>query len=399
MRELREFGEMFEKSVPKPAKVGGTRWIAHKFRAMVIVLQNYGIFIAHLESLAHTDSQSLKRAEIEGFAKKWRYAKFPLHLAMYLDVLTPLKVLSVSMQQDEHDPVFMLRRVQEFNWTMSELKILVENSIRDTAAGRLTTYTQFLQDVAEDSDGNEVSQSVKLKEFDGSKLAVERSFGEIVTKICESVKGRFGDVTSNPIFKHMVSILDVSNWPSDENSLMNYGDNAVNDLITFLEELLITNGCNTANIPAQWDILKNRVRLMPVQDLKYLEIWARVLTNETLKEECPDALHIIELLLITPFTNAKLERMFSRMNRVKTDWRNKLGRERLESCLRISEEGVAIDDFNPDSSIQTWYEQKVRRISSAKPHKYPEKRQKTGQPSDCAVNIAKYTLSDLEDSD
>ena len=68
--ELREFGKIYEKSIPKPTKVGGTRWIAHKFRAMAIVLQNYGIFITHLESLAHTDSQSLKKAEIEGFAKK-----------------------------------------------------------------------------------------------------------------------------------------------------------------------------------------------------------------------------------------------------------------------------------------------------------------------------------------
>lgn len=110
--------------------------IAHKFRAMAIVLQNYGIFITHLEYLAHTDSQYLKKAEIEGFAKKWKYAKFSLYLAIYLDVLTPLKVLSVSMQQDEHNPVTMLRRVQEFSWTMTKLKVLVANSL-DGSSSRL----------------------------------------------------------------------------------------------------------------------------------------------------------------------------------------------------------------------------------------------------------------------
>ena len=36
---------------------------------------------------------------------------------MYLDVLTPLKVLSVSLQQEKHDPVYMLRNVHEFNWS------------------------------------------------------------------------------------------------------------------------------------------------------------------------------------------------------------------------------------------------------------------------------------------
>ena len=61
--ELREFSEIFEKLVPKPAKAGGTRWIGHKMRALNIVLQNYGAFITHLESLAKTDSQDSKRAD------------------------------------------------------------------------------------------------------------------------------------------------------------------------------------------------------------------------------------------------------------------------------------------------------------------------------------------------
>ena len=108
LQELHQFGKIYETSIPRPAKVGGTSWMVHKFRAMAILLENYGIFISHLESLAHTDSQSLKKAETEGYVKKLKYAKFPLHLAIYLDVLTPLKVLSVSMQKDEHDPVTRL---------------------------------------------------------------------------------------------------------------------------------------------------------------------------------------------------------------------------------------------------------------------------------------------------
>ena len=96
-------------------------------------------------------------------------------------------------------------------------------------------------------------------------------------------------------------------------------------------------------------------------------MWQKLLVNESVKSQCSDVLHVIELLLITPFTNAKFERMFSRMNRVKTDFRNRLSRERLENCLRISEEGCDIADYNPDNAIKKWYEGKVRRISSAKP--------------------------------
>ena len=54
-------------------------------------------FLTHLESLAQTDSQALKRAELVGFAKKWAQAKYPIHLALYLDILQPIKVLSLVM--------------------------------------------------------------------------------------------------------------------------------------------------------------------------------------------------------------------------------------------------------------------------------------------------------------
>ena len=133
------------------------------------------------------------------------------------------------------------------------------------------------------------------------------------------------------------------------------------------------------------------------RDVKYLDVWANVFKNFSLKSQCKDVLHLIELLLITPFTNAKLERMFSRMNRVKADWRNKLKRERLECCLRISE-GESVGEFNPDNGTQTWYEEKVRQISAARPHKYPEKRKKVGESTGHAIDISKYTLSDLENN-
>ena len=88
----------------------------------------------------------------------------------------------------------------------------------------------------------------------------------------------------------------------------------------------------------------------------------------------------IEILSITPFTNAKLERIFSRMNRVKTNFHNRLSIERLENCLRISEEGCAINEFDPDHAMKRWYENKVRRIANTKPHKYSNKPQEQKDP-------------------
>ena len=85
------------------------------------------------------------------------------------------------------------------------------------------------------------------------------------------------------------------------------------------------------------------------EKIDYLEVWRKIFTS-TDKESYQNVLHIIELLPITPTTNAKLERNFSRMNCVKTDWCNHLSRERLENNLQIGE-GVSIKDFDPEKAI------------------------------------------------
>ena len=65
--------------------------------------------------------------------------------------------------------------------------------------------------------------------------------------------------------------------------------------------------------------------------------------------------------------------MFSRMNRVKIDFRNWLGQKRLETLLQIGEEGPEIKDFDPDCYISMWCQDKVQRVFTVKPQNYPKK--------------------------
>ena len=57
LTQLKEMSEAFEKSIPKPTKADGTRWIDFKFQAMEKVLENYGSYMTHFEQFTHTDSQ------------------------------------------------------------------------------------------------------------------------------------------------------------------------------------------------------------------------------------------------------------------------------------------------------------------------------------------------------
>ena len=67
LRELKHMSQAWEKSVRKPSKSHGTHWIDYKLKSMQIVLENYGAFLAHVESLSHTDLQAQKRSELKGY--------------------------------------------------------------------------------------------------------------------------------------------------------------------------------------------------------------------------------------------------------------------------------------------------------------------------------------------
>ena len=190
LRELKMFSEMYDHSVPKPYKSYGTRWIAHKVKAMEIVLNNYRVYMKLSESLAHTDSQALKRAEIVGEAKKWKNAKFPIHLAIYLDVLTPLKVLSLGFQKEIHGPVVAIRQIREFYWTMVKLQMLIDSSLEGDNGGHLTHLTKLFKENKQTDEGN-LYRDIKLLNFEIHKQSVGTAYKEMITKLAVTIKGRF----------------------------------------------------------------------------------------------------------------------------------------------------------------------------------------------------------------
>ena len=70
--------------------------------------------MSHLERLEQTGSQALKRTEICGLVKKWKIANLIINIAIYRDVLAPIRRLAVSLQEDRHEPVKAIRRITEF---------------------------------------------------------------------------------------------------------------------------------------------------------------------------------------------------------------------------------------------------------------------------------------------
>ena len=404
LQALKELGAALGEKSPKPVKASGTRWISHRYNAVKIVLKHYGVYMTHLEELANNDSQPEKRDQNKGYLNQWLYAKIPISMAVYLDVLSVLTRMSLSEQNDEHDPVKAVRRIKEFSWTMTKLNAHLQNAVNNEGQNEndkhLSYYNKFRSDVNHDIDDDSYAyQGIKLKNFEVSESTVAEMYRSTTIAISNSVSARFENLSDCPVFKNLVEVLDCSKWPADDTRLRSFGDSNVMELTKHFKPLLEKNNCDIAEISVEWDMLKNRLSHLVHPNCNYLDVWSSVFTSQEFRKDCANALHIIELLLITPFSNAKLERMFSTMKRVKTDWRNRLGRERLEASLRISQESLAVEEYCPDIAIDLWFNAKVRRLNCST-HRYPKKRKTTvtSKGNDVA-EITELTMSDLEDED
>ena len=129
LQQIREFNDAYEKSIPKPTKAYGSKWVDFKCQATERIFGNYGPDMTHLEQLAHSDSQPKKREEIKDYLNKWQDAGYVIHMAIFIDILSTLRRLSLSMQHENHDPVKIICHINEFTWAMSKLQLIVENSL------------------------------------------------------------------------------------------------------------------------------------------------------------------------------------------------------------------------------------------------------------------------------
>ena len=133
---------------------------------------------------------------------------------------------------------------------MSKLQLLVEN-VLDHSTKKLTNYTKFLSLVEQNETGF-AYQDINLKDFKPSKAALEKSFVDMVRKICSVVESRFEDLRRNPVYENLIPILGIETWPDDTDISFTYGESCIDEIVEVLELLFISNQCNVKNIPNQW---------------------------------------------------------------------------------------------------------------------------------------------------
>ena len=184
--------------------------------------------------------------------------------------------MSLGFQQELHDPVKAVCHIYDFTLTMVKLKLLVDESLENPYS-IMTNLKKLFQEI-EKKDDSYFYQGIKFVRYEAAKQSVSNHYEFTIASITDSIKNRFEELSSLPLFKNLVSLLDVSSWPKE---LSDFGSAKIESLKAHFSQLLSNNSCDIGEIQCEWMTLKTYV--IPIQNnspkVKYLEIWERVFSN------------------------------------------------------------------------------------------------------------------------
>ena len=155
-------------------------------------------------------------------------------------------------------------------------------------------------------------------------------FLKILCTLEESIRVRFNSIIANPMIKSAATFLDTKSYCSmDIEELLK----AASVLVESFKLLLEANGFNP-------DALSTKVTLLHTHVVQFLsncspdKCWQKMFKlKETLGIK--NILHLAEISLVLPLSNAKAEHVYSFLWRVYTKERTRLNNSTLEDILQV----------------------------------------------------------------
>ena len=334
-------------NVVKPVRAQG-RWIDHRRKALQCLATNYQALVAQFEDVAsgqHKDIAATDVAKVKGYLMKLKSAKFLLHMSLYRDLVEDMADPSLSFQKDDV-PVSDIR-------THILLALAALKRHLEAPGPHLRPLVTAVNEAIEKESGQFLWYSVEINiyPYHGGLAAFTKQVTEIVNDIISCIGDRFSSFTDHPVLKAS-DILDRVSYPTDQNALLEYGNEDVATIVDHFRPLLEIKGCNTAQVQREWIKIKDDI-IRHHRREQFLPLWRKMLTEK--QHKYPNVLHIIRILLVCPVSTAQVERQFSSIKRILGDWRLKLKTSTIEDLLRICTEGPEPARFCPESAVLRWW--------------------------------------------
>lgn len=355
---MRTLAEILGEAVVRPVRVSGTRWAQHKSRACDALIRSYSVIVSHLENLV-TESNAIDTAKFRGYLKKLKSCRFVLNLLFFRELLEPVTRLSCNLQGDVCDLPFAKAGVEALLGNLDDI-------VNGGAAGvsRSSGFAKFLSEseVSFQAEPNNVCfKGVRLTDVEASLRTIEEDVRGYAASLKHCIEQRFEDLQNERIFKGLV-LLDPALWPKNKESLTEFGKEELLQVKTHFDGLFQLHSVRPDALESEFTEMK----LFWYSNLSHLsraDFWSA--GYSILKTQYPNLLHVFIVLKLLPVSNAKVERAFSFMRRVKSDWRNSLSESTLNHLLRIDIDGPDFDDFDPSASVNMFFSDKVRRSGPA----------------------------------
>jgi len=376
IEDLRQVFE-FPKGGDLPVRAHGSRWIAHKRKALLRIIDRYGAYLNHLSSLAEdTSIKSDDRARIKGYLQKWVQYRYILGCALYADILKPASILSLCLQDTELDVVAGIKSVLK---SSTALKNLAKTEPMQWATVKL------VQDRVKSSEDTKSYQGVSLSNCDGTfqQSSIRHALNDLNsldTKMRERLE--WSDVS---LLRSLLVFIETQNWAarfdagnnesgeehSNEDCSINEVKRAVEFLTSHFRIPLESKGVALDAIHDEVeDIIYYARRYFAINQLDYREAWYLLLT-------CPDSYKwssiagLCELAFSLPFSNGRVEQIFSSMKTIKTERRTSLSEETLNDLVEIFVEGPPLSLFSADHAVELWWSDcnTTRRVNQTLPRK------------------------------
>ena len=328
--------------VLKPVNIKGTRWIAHHENALKAVTQDWLCLVSHLEQVAIDGQTADAKAKASGFVRKLIAFRF-VHFAHFL--LDLYKVLSrISLEFQKND-TSLESVTQKLEVTIAAIRSLI------ATPGHMES--EFLRNVG----AGVMYKGKELYNRPTGFRQVQNDRQAVLQSCITHLQQRFKSFQDNDILDAM-KVFEFRSWPLHRDRLMPFGNDKLQLLVDHFQNLLLKQNCDIPAILLEWQELKIHVsqRVTVDPDLAYLDLWQRVILEESVR--FTNILQVLKIVLLVPIHTSECERGFSLTARVKNDWRANLSTDALNNLMtiRLCGPGVAnIAHFDPIPAIQRWF--------------------------------------------
>ena len=288
---------------------------------------------------------SQDRAKAKGLLSKVTSFQFVVHVLLFHDILAPLARLSLTWQKEAVEIPHMPA---------------VEKCPKDSLAHLSVVDPEkaSCMDTLVDASNDDVSfKDVKLCQVAQCAAFFARRRANYIECVKECCAARFCLADTTQVF-NSVSILDTNLWSDDDERLAEHGDECLAKAAEHFVQVLGPD-VDTDQLMNEWHELKVFIAA------NRSEIWRKV--HAFYADRYPCVAHVINILRVLPFSNALVERCFSAINKIKTNWWASLDTETLNKLIRIKKTGPEIDHSFSVKAVEVFFARKTCRPSAQRP--------------------------------